>query len=189
MSQPRRRAPIIAGIVGVAVLALVVLFVVSPKGDEKQDTSPLLGKLAPELTGTTSTGESVDLDAFRGEWVLLNFFATWCPPCVLEHPELVQLSKDDGGSLQVVSVVSGDSAANVQAFFDENGGNWPVLVNDTGASGLDYGLKKLPESYLIAPDGTVVVKFAGGITAKDREGKKGIESYIAELSGSGTAGS
>ena len=177
-----RRSPIIAGVVGVAALALVVLFVISPKGDAKQDTSPLLGKLAPQLTGTTSMGESIDLDSYRGEWVLVNFFATWCPPCVLEHPELVQLSKDDGGDLQVISVVSGDSASNVEKFFADNGGNWPVLVDDTGASGLDYGLKKLPESYLIAPDGTVVTKFAGGIVAEDRGDQQGIQSLIAALS-------
>jgi len=180
------RAPIIAGMVGFAVLALVVLFVISPRVDEKQETSPLLGTLAPQLTGTTPEGESVDLDSFRGEWVLVNFFATWCPPCVLEHPELVQLSKDDGGTLQVVSVVSGDTASNVEQFFAERGGSWPVLVNDTGASGLDYGLKKLPESYLIAPDGTVVAKYAGGITAN---GPDSIGSSIASLTGSQAAGS
>jgi cytochrome c biogenesis protein CcmG, thiol:disulfide interchange protein DsbE len=169
VSAPRRRAPIIAGIVGVAVLALVVLFVVSPKGDTKEEASPLLGKLAPQLVGTTIDGDTFDLDSQRGEWVLVNFFATWCPPCVLEHPELVKLSSDDAGSLQVVSVASGDTEENVVKFFSEKGGNWPVIAADTGAVSLDYGVKKLPESYLIAPDGTVVAKFLGGITAAELE--------------------
>lgn len=182
MSAPRRRAPIIAGIVGVAMLALVVLFVVSPKGGEKEESSPLLGKLAPALVGTTTTGETFDLDSTRGEWVLVNFFATWCPPCVLEHPELVKLSSDDSGSLQVVSVASGDTEQNVVDFFEEKGGSWPVLAADTGAVSLDYGVKKLPESYLIAPDGTVIAKFLGGITAAE------VEKYIADAT-AGASGS
>lgn len=162
-----RRAPLIAGIVGVAVLALVVLFVVSPKGETADQESPLLGKLAPQLVGTTMAGESFDLDAFKGDWVLVNFFATWCPPCVVEHPELIELSEQQPQGLEIVSVAFGDTATNVEEFFAEHGGSWPVLASDTGAIGIEYGVKKLPESFLVAPDGSVVAKFNGGITAAD----------------------
>ncbi|MHB1137527.1 MAG: TlpA family protein disulfide reductase [Microthrixaceae bacterium] len=163
----RGRAPVIAGIVGVAVLGLVVLFVVSPKGEQPEGASQLLGQLAPEVTGTSLRGDTFDLDGLKGDWVLVNFFATWCPPCVVEHPELVELSERQPQGLEVVSVAFDDSSSEVQAFFDEHGGSWPVLAADTGRIALDYGVKKLPESFLVAPDGTVVAKFNGGITAAE----------------------
>lgn len=165
-TQPRRRrAPIIAGLVGAAVLALVALFVVSPQVGDDQPPSPLVGKLAPPLAGATLTGETFDIDSARGKWVLVNFFATWCPPCIVEHPELVELSEVDPDRLEVVSVAFADTTENVSQFFAERGGTWPVLASDTGRIAIDYGVKGLPESYLIGPSGTIVAKFIGGITA------------------------
>jgi len=187
----KHRSAIIAAIVGVAAAALVVLFAISPKGEEGSSAgaSPLVGKLAPQLAGTTADGQSFDLDRHRGEWVLVNFFATWCPPCVKEHPELVKLS-ETSDDVQVVSVAAGDSADKVTEFFAENGGDWPVLVTDTDSASIDYGLIKLPESYLISPDGTVVEKFVGGITAEQVKVRVAQESQgSAGTSGPGTSGS
>ncbi|UDY37283.1 TlpA family protein disulfide reductase [Dermatobacter hominis] len=182
----QHRAAVIAGIVGVALAALIALFAFSPKGEDPAESasSPLVGKLAPALAGSTADGQAFDLDQHRGQWVLVNFFATWCPPCVAEHPLLVQLSEQTQGSLQVVSVASGDTADNVVDFFEKRGGDWPVLVSDTDDASIDYGLIKLPESYLIAPDGTVVQKLVGGI---DEGEVAAIERRIAEGTGSGAA--
>ncbi|MFM7062080.1 MAG: TlpA family protein disulfide reductase [Actinomycetes bacterium] len=162
-----RRAPWIAGIVGVAVLALVVLFASAPRGREADTSGSVVGRLAPALAGTTVDGSAVDLDKYRGQWVLLNFFATWCPPCVAEHPELVRLSQVPGAPVQVVSVAFDDPAEKVTSFFKEQGGEWPVLVDGTEASTLDYAVVKLPESYLIDPEGKVSQKLVGGITAAE----------------------
>ncbi len=173
-----RRAPIIAGIVGVAVLALVVLFVASPSGDEKADSSPLVGNVAPALVGTTASGDEFDIDDHRGQWVLVNFFATWCPPCVQEHPELVELSERTDGQLQVVSVAYNDEDAKVTEFFETNGGSWPVLLGGADGASLDYGVKKLPESFLVDPSGTVAVKLNGAVTTEQ------IDQLIADRTGS-----
>ena len=162
----KHRSVIVAAIFGVAALGLVIVFAVSPAGGNKDVRSPILGKIAPALSGQNLHGGTVDLDSFKGEWVLVNFFATWCPPCVLEHPELVKLSKDDGGQLQVVSVGFQDTTAKVQKFFTDNGGSWPVVTGDSGQIGLEYGVKALPESFLVGPNGRVIAKFEGGITAK-----------------------
>lgn len=172
----KRRAPIIAGIVGIAVAALVVLFATAPRGDEKADTSTLVGNISPDLQGTTADGEQFDIDDHRGQWVLVNFFATWCPPCVEEHPELVELSERDDGQLQVVSVAYNDEDAKVAEFFETNGGSWPVLLGGADGASLDFGVKKLPESFLIAPSGVVAVKLNGAVTAEQ------IDQLIAEQS-------
>ncbi len=161
-----RRAPIIAGIVGLAVMALVVLFAVSPGGEKGEPSSPLLGKLAPALSGPTISGEDFDIDDHRGQWVLVNFFATWCGPCIVEHPELIEFSERYAGEVQVVSVVYDEAPEKVEKFFAEKGGDWPVMTEGQTAS-LEYGVKKLPESFLINPSGTVVVKINGGVKADD----------------------
>ncbi|MEX0769064.1 MAG: TlpA disulfide reductase family protein [Microthrixaceae bacterium] len=180
-SRGQRRAPLIAGIVGCAVFALVLLFVVSPKGGESKVSSPLLGKLAPALSGATLASQEFNIDSLRGQWVLVNFFATWCPPCVVEHPELIKLSESSGTTgLSVVSVAFDDSSTNVAKFFADNGGDWPVLTQDTGAVALDYGVKGLPESFLIDPAGKVAAKFEGGITAE------AMKEYLAQFTGEGS---
>jgi cytochrome c biogenesis protein CcmG/thiol:disulfide interchange protein DsbE len=163
-----RRAPIIAGIVGVAVAALVALFALAPSGDEKADSSPLVGNVAPELNGTTLTGEEFDIDDHRGQWVVVNFFATWCPPCVQEHPELVEFAERNGDSVQLVSVAFDDTEVDqVEQFFADNGGDWPVITAGADGASLDYGVKKLPESFLVSPSGEVAVKINGGVTADE----------------------
>lgn len=178
----KHRSAAIAGVVGVAVAALVVLFATADKGTDlsASSRSPLIGALAPALSGTTVDGGRFDLDKQRGGWVLVNFFATWCPPCVAEQPELVRLAQQTAGELQIVSVAAGDTAENVTKFFAEQGGDWPVLVSGTDAASIDYGLVKLPESYLISPSGTVVEKFAGGVTAAQ------VERRISEADSAGT---
>ena len=128
----------------------------------------------------------IDLDQHRGQWVLVNFFATWCPPCVQEQPHLVRLANDTGGRLQIVSIAAGDTAENVTKFFAEQGGDWPVLVSGTDAASIDYGLIKLPESYLISPEGTVVEKFAGGITAAQVERRIAAAAGADASSGTGS---
>jgi cytochrome c biogenesis protein CcmG/thiol:disulfide interchange protein DsbE len=170
-----RRAPVIAAIVGVAVLALVALFAFAPKGDEKADSSPLVGNVAPALSGTTLTGDEFDIDDHRGEWVVVNFFATWCPPCVQEHPELVEFAERNGDSVQLVSVAFDDTEVDqVEEFFAQNGGDWPVITAGADGASLDYGVKKLPESFLVAPSGEVAVKINGGVTADQ------LDALIAE---------
>ena len=169
-------APYTAAAVAVVLALFVWLLATSTGGDDAKVSSPLLGKLAPSIAGTGFRGEQFDIDAERGNWVLVNFFSTTCIPCIQEHPELVALSEryETSGALSIVSVTFEDKAAAVRAFFEKNGGSWPVLLNDTGRIAISYGVTAVPESYLVAPDGTVVRKVIGGITADD------VVSFIGE---------
>ena len=167
----------IAATVGVVLVALVALLASSGSGGDVDTSAQVVGSPAPELSGTTLDGTTFDLGEMRGEWVLVNFFATWCPPCVAEHPELVAFdSRNDDAS--VVSVAFDEPADVVGKFFADNGGDWPVVADAKGIP-VDWGVVKLPESYLVSPDGVVVDKVEGGVEAT------GLERLIADHESAG----
>ena len=85
--------------------------------------------------------------------MLVNFFATWCVPCQREHDELAAFDDrhDAAGDAVVVSVVFDDTTEDARDFFEEEGGDWPVVVGDQGDIALDYGVIEVPESYLVEP--------------------------------------
>lgn len=164
---------------GVVVLALVLLLAFAdPKGGARGSTQ-LVGQVAPPVVATDMNGRPFDLDDLRGRWVVVNFFATWCPPCVVEHPELVAFAEQGAasGEAAVVSIAFDDNARRVEEFFRDHGGEWPVITGDTGGFAIDYGVVAVPESYLVDPFGIVRAKFTGGVTAD------GISTTIAQLSG------
>jgi len=177
--RPRSPVPAIVAVVAVVMVALVVLFATSDGDDDPDTSEQVVADTAPALVGTTTSGESFDLADERGRWVLVNFFATWCPPCVAEHPELVEFAARDAEHATVVSVSFDEPAPVIEEFFATNGGDWPVVA-DSHRIPIDWGVVKLPESFLVSPEGEVVRKVEGGVTAE------GIEALIAEHSaGSG----
>jgi cytochrome c biogenesis protein CcmG, thiol:disulfide interchange protein DsbE len=170
----RSRSVLFAAIaVGVLMLLLVVLLVTRKNAEDRPSASAVVGQQAPALTGDAVIGEPIDIGT-NDRWLLVNFFATWCVPCVQEHPQLRKLSEDmqATGQLKVVSVVYDDKPADVREFFEERGGDWTVLDSDNGRTALDWGVAKVPESFLVAPNGTVVARFQGGVVASD------VEEYI-----------
>ena len=164
----RRLGPWIAGGLLVAILGLVAILAVSDPATRRATTSPLLGRQAPAITAERLSGARFDLAEQRGRFVVVNFFATWCIPCIREHPELVEFSRTEGpDGATIISVVYDDDPDDVRQFFEDNGGDWPVVIDTDGRIALSYGVSGVPESYLVAPDGTVVTKLIGGVTTDD----------------------
>jgi cytochrome c biogenesis protein CcmG/thiol:disulfide interchange protein DsbE len=153
--------------VGAVLLLLVVVLATSKTLDSRGISSELLGEPVPDVQGDTLATGPYDIDQYRGQWVVVNFFATWCTPCRIEHPELVafEARHRDTGDVQVVSVAFNDQADDIREFFAQNGGSWPVIPEDTNRVALEFGVTGVPESYVVDPNGIVVAKFLDGVTA------------------------
>jgi cytochrome c biogenesis protein CcmG/thiol:disulfide interchange protein DsbE len=164
------------------VLGLVVVLATSEPAANRIASSPLVGQPAPAVVGSTLDGSEFDLADESGRWTLVNFFATWCAPCRQEHDDLAAFHErhEAIGDAGVVSVVFNDELSDARAFFDEFGAPFPVITSDDGAIALDFGVAKVPESYLVSPDGTIVAKIIGGVT------DEGLEELLARFAGPGT---
>lgn len=169
-SGSSRLAPLAAAVAGAILVAFIAILATSGS-EQSLGASPLIAKPAPQIIGETVDAQTFDLEGERGRWVVVNFFATTCVPCIQEHPELVAFDEAHSaiGDASVVSIAFSDSAKNVEAFFEDNGGDWSVLAEDTGRHAISYGVAAVPETYLVSPNGIVTSKFIGGITQADLE--------------------
>ena len=155
-----RRSVLVTVLVAAVVLgAFVALLVGAKRPDEK---STVVGRPAPSTErdfATLQTTDRVRLADFRGRYVVLNFFASWCVPCEQEHPELLHFQQRHAavGDVTVVQVLYNDKPAAARQFFQDRGeGGWPVLIDGQGQFALDYGVTGPPESFLIDPQGNVL---------------------------------
>ncbi len=177
----RRIAPILAAGVLLVLAAFVFVLATSDDGGSTS-SSALIGRPAPPIEGETIDGAPYVLTTEPGEWVLVNFFATWCVPCIREHPDLVNFHDRHtaAGDARVVSVLYDDRLDEARDFFAENGGDWPVVEDPDGRIALQFGVAGVPESYLVGPDGTVLAKVTGGVTAS------GLDQLLARAQGAGS---
>jgi len=164
-----RVAPFIVLIVAVVIAGLFwVLLGADSTPNETADT-PLMNRPAPEAIGTLDSGNRFDLSRRKGSWVVLNFFQSSCTPCVQEHPELVRFVDQQrtlpGGGVDFYTVVYDDDRDNVEKFFAENGGGWPIVYDDDGSISVSFGVSKVPETWIIDPNGVVRERIISRTTA------------------------
>lgn len=126
---------------------------------------PLLGKSAPapDFTLEKLDGGSIKLSDLRGKAVLLNFWATWCGPCKIETPWLVEIQKEYGSQgLQVIGVAMDESGKDeIAKFAKDMGVNYPVLLGKEAVGDEYGGVPALPESFFIGRDGKIVDRIIG----------------------------
>ena len=124
----------------------------------------------PTLRVATVDGKPYDLAAHRGHWVVVNFWATWCAPCLKEMPELSALDAMRE-NIEVIGLAYEDiEAADMQAFLKKHPVVYPIAIVDVYNPPADFATPRgLPMTYLIAPDGKVAKQFLGPVTAKDIE--------------------
>lgn len=158
------------------VLAMAAVFGCT----SKPQGPPTEGKPAPDFTLKTLAGQEVSLSSLRGKVVLLNFWATWCPPCREEIPSMVRLNEAMAGKpfqMLAVSIDDGGKDA-VEAFLKRGGYNLPALLDPGQKVGAMYGITGVPETFVIDPKGVILKKVIGPIDWNHPEVKNFLEQLM-----------
>jgi cytochrome c biogenesis protein CcmG/thiol:disulfide interchange protein DsbE len=146
--------------------ALAVLFL---RGMGRDDALPsaVAGGPAPPVN-LAPLGEAApftDADLRAGRVTLVNYWASWCAPCRAEHPILTQLAAE---GITILGVNYKDDPAKARAFLDDLGNPYAGLGADAaGRMALDWGLYGVPETFVVAGDGTVILRYPGPITRQE----------------------
>lgn len=126
-----------------------------------------MGKVAPSFARTDLSGKKIALSEYRGEVVLLNFWATWCGPCISELPTLESWQAQFGSQgLQVIGISMDDSAAPVRAAYSKYRMNYPVVMGDEHLGEAYGGVLGVPVTFLINRKGIVVRRYEGPVNVK-----------------------
>ncbi len=131
-------------------------------------TEPAAAAKTPSLVVTTLDHGKFDLAQHRGKWVLVNFWATWCSPCLKEIPDFSAFDQQRE-DVEVIGLVFEEiEEADLRAFLKEHPAGYPIARVDVFDPPKDFDVPRgLPTSWLIAPDGSVAEKYLGPITSAD----------------------
>lgn len=172
-----RIAPFVALAIAAVFALLFVVFARSDSGEAESADTRWQDQPAPETRGRLAgTGGATDvpertwdLAQRSGSWVIINFFDSTCGPCVAEHPELVDFDagQDTVGAdrIELVSVLWGNDPARSFEYLEENGLDWDVVYDD-GSIANRYGVTKVPETWIIDPNGYVRRRYIGEVDAQ-----------------------
>jgi thiol-disulfide isomerase/thioredoxin len=130
------------------------------------DSGPVaVGQPAPDFTLTDLQGRSTTLSQLRGKVVIVNFWASWCPPCRAEMPSMEQLHRElSGQGLVMLAInIEQDGRRTVPQFLAANPHSFPVLLDDREVVQRRYGVNRFPESFVIRKDGVIDDKIIGAI--------------------------
>jgi cytochrome c biogenesis protein CcmG/thiol:disulfide interchange protein DsbE len=150
----------------IVAVPIVTVLAVSFGRDPHEIRTPMVGRPAPSFTlRDASTDGAVALAASRGKPVVINFWATWCAPCVQEHAALVAAARALGSDVQFIGVVYQDSQEQVRAFLDQRGRAYPVALDEDARTAIAYGVYGVPETFFVDRTGVIAAKHTGALTA------------------------
>ena len=173
----------VAWTLGVFV-ALVLLLAVGLRLNPREVPSPLIGRPAPafELPLLMEPDKKFSEKTMLGRVWILNVWASWCPPCLVEHPVVTQVSRS--GMAPVIGLNYKDKPEDALPWLKRNGDPYQLIAFDgSGRIGIDYGVYGVPETYIIDRQGVIRYKHIGPITADVV--KKDMEPLVRKLNAGG----
>lgn len=152
-------------------LGLIWIYLSMDKNASSSGTvaAPQQGFRAPDFELVNTAGETVKLSELRGQAVLVNLWATWCPPCRAEMQSIEKVYneyKDQGFVVLAVNMTYQDSPEKITPFVTEQGLTFPILLDESGDMANAYQLRSLPSSYFIGRDGVINEVVIGGPMAE-----------------------
>ncbi len=166
------------GILAVVSVGLVWVFAQAFGKNTREVPFMLAGHPAPAFElGTVEGTSRVSLESLRGKPVVLNFWASWCRPCAMEHPVLEWGQKRFGEQVHFVGMTFEDTRDQAREFLARHGASFTQLHDDTSRIAVEYGAAGVPETYFISADGVIVGKHIGPISRDE------LTARIAELLG------
>jgi peroxiredoxin len=133
---------------------------------------PLVGGPAPTFKLEAVDGKIVSMADFKGQFVILNFWATWCVPCIKEMPEFQKAHQSLDPKAKIIGINLAESKEKVGEYILDKGVSFPILLDGYGDVSQEYRVVNLPVTFFITPDGVIREKiFGGGVTEKMIEAK------------------
>jgi cytochrome c biogenesis protein CcmG/thiol:disulfide interchange protein DsbE len=173
-AEPKTRRSWVVFLPLILFAALALLFFLRLfAGDVSRLPSALIGRQVPHfnlppVTGLAERPGLSDQDLRQGGVSVLNVFASWCAPCHLEHPLLFALAQDDNlaeEGVRLYGIAYKDSPENIRRFLGQDGDPFARIgVDQSGRTGIDFGVYGVPETFIVRGDGTIAFKFVGPIT-------------------------
>ncbi len=164
-ANPKRWNRLVIGVVMFSVVWIYISRVPTLHVGDSAPPSPQIGFTAPDFTLDTLNGKSMKLSELRGQPVLINFWASWCPPCRAEMPALdavYRKYRDAGFVVLAVNATDQDTEADARAFVQQLGLTFPILLDRDGTTSRRYKVQGLPTSYFVGRDGVIRDMVIGG---------------------------
>jgi cytochrome c biogenesis protein CcmG/thiol:disulfide interchange protein DsbE len=154
---------------GAVVVPLVAFLALGLGKDPKRMESPLIGRSAPAIALDDLAGQRFDSKSKLGRPMLVNFWATWCVPCIAEHEVLRAAARRHSGQVEFIGVIYNDEPEAIRSFLAQRGPWGRTLVDRSVATAIAYGVYGVPESFVIDRQGKIVKKFTGAMNAAELE--------------------
>lgn len=170
---------LLTSILLVVFVGLVVLLAVNFTGTTGKEGKPVVGFPAPDFSLKDVDGQTVRLSDFRGKPVFVNFWASWCPPCREELPDIQRLFEAKQGTVNIITVnltSTEESTDKLVRFVKDGGFTMTVLLDSNGSVANKYRIRSIPQSIFIDDKGIIRKKFTGAMTSEM------LDSFVGDVS-------